>query len=271
MSGRAAGVLAGALLLFASAAMRADGGTPPGEFNLTSPDEGSTFNLGEHLYFRWAGSAGALTFTLTIATDASLADVVYSSSSIVSLYASELTFPGDYYWGVTASNSDGDTDSTPSARSIVVVADTFPPSITATYPGDGALGVGTDRYIEVLYDERIDEASIDGAVTVTGPRGEVAGTQYLRLSGRSLVFTPDADLECETTYTVTIAATVTDLAGNAVGETYEFSFTTWEWLTGIGPEMVCTPGAAGNAAAWALRLAALAGTWLKKVAKKKRS
>ena len=95
----------------------------PGAFDLTAPADGIATD--GDLTFTWAASTDADDYTLTVATDPGLTNIVSSiPTSITSINNDLSAFPAcaTYYWGVTASNGVGDTASTPAARSFLLVA-----------------------------------------------------------------------------------------------------------------------------------------------------
>jgi hypothetical protein len=71
----------------------------------------------------------------------------------------------------------------------------------------------------------MDEGSAEGAFFMSdGVNPDVAGTVVW--VGNVMNFTPDADLEEETTYTCTVDTGAQDLAGNPIASDYVWSFTT---------------------------------------------
>ncbi len=110
-----------------------DNETPPGSFDLVSPADGATDTDRESLY-TWDAASGADTYTITIATNAGMTDIV--------LEVADLTDPSYqvngpvlepctiYFWGVNAFNTNGQTQS-----------DTFPAILQTTgvadFNGDG--------------------------------------------------------------------------------------------------------------------------------------
>jgi endonuclease/exonuclease/phosphatase family metal-dependent hydrolase len=94
-----------------------NGGDPlPGEFALLSPADDATEVQREAL-LTWEASTDADTYTLTIATDPAMNDVVLSLPGLTDLFH-QLSGPvlsacDEYYWGVAAVNGAGQTLSTP--------------------------------------------------------------------------------------------------------------------------------------------------------------
>lgn len=89
---------------------------PPGNFALLSPGNGAS-DVDRESLFNWQDADDADTYTITIATDAGLGDIVLNISGLTE---SEFQVSGPvlspcttYYWGVTAFNAVGQTDSMP--------------------------------------------------------------------------------------------------------------------------------------------------------------
>jgi methionine-rich copper-binding protein CopC len=99
-------------------------------------------------------------------------------------------------------------------------ADTTAPSIVSSSPENGATNAAINTNIQVTFSESMNQGSI--ALSVTPNVGLGAPTFK---SGNSIVeFNPPADLNPNTSYSVTISGT--DLAGNALTGTTSFSFKT---------------------------------------------
>ncbi|VAX42478.1 hypothetical protein MNBD_PLANCTO03-2086 [hydrothermal vent metagenome] len=89
---------------------------PPGDFALLSPGNGTT-DVDRESLFNWQNATDAETYTLTIATDAGLNNAVLEVTDLTEseyqVSGSTLSPCTSYYWGVTAFNAVGQTDSTP--------------------------------------------------------------------------------------------------------------------------------------------------------------
>lgn len=93
------------------------GGDPlPGEFALLTPPDGATDADRESL-LSWEPSSNADSYTLAIATDPAMQDIVLDVPGLTDpsyqLSGPVLNACDDYYWGVTAFNGAGETPSTP--------------------------------------------------------------------------------------------------------------------------------------------------------------
>jgi len=109
------------------------------------------------------------------------------------------------------------------------------PTITSVSPTNAATNVPLATTINATFSEAMDTASAEAAFSITP---NVAGT--FSWIGNTKAFTPTANLASSTTYTVTTAATATDLTGNGLDgnangiaegsptDDYTWSFTTEE-------------------------------------------
>ncbi len=89
----------------------------PGAFNLTSPANGAaTQPLTPTL--TWSAATGAVSYAVTVSLSPSLTSPIYTTSiagTSQQIPSGLLTTCQTYYWGVVASNSGGNTNSTPLA------------------------------------------------------------------------------------------------------------------------------------------------------------
>jgi len=99
------------------------------------------------------------------------------------------------------------------------------PRIVKTTPEDRSDSVTTTGSIVVEFDEVIDPASISASgIHFTGPLGTV---EYdFAVNDAEIVLVPRNNLSGGASYTVTIDAAITDLAGNPMGSTHSWQFTT---------------------------------------------
>ncbi len=108
-----------------------------------------------------------------------------------------------------------------------VPSDTMPPSVTARIPSPGATGIAATSVVTATFSEAVAPATATaGGFTLraAGAPADVAAT--VAVNGATASLTPAAALAANTTYTATLSATVTDLAGNAMGAPVTWSFTT---------------------------------------------
>lgn len=99
-------------------------------------------------------------------------------------------------------------------------------TVTNLVPSQGATGVAIDTVVSATFSQGIDEATLDGAFTLSGGGETVDGTLVYNAGNRTATFTPDANLAFGTQYTATIAGTVATDDGIALGGTASWSFTT---------------------------------------------
>lgn len=104
---------------------------------------------------------------------------------------------------------------------VSVPVDATPPRIEATSPTAGETNVSTDTVISATFSEGMDADSFSGSTfTVAG----VAGT--VDVAANVATFTPDASLGPGVDYTATITTAATDVAGNALEASFDWTFTT---------------------------------------------
>ncbi len=104
-------------------------------------------------------------------------------------------------------------------------ADTTAPEVVCTNPGSYVTGWVVDKNITATFSEEMDRSTITTS-TFTVKNGTTPVKGKVTFAGTTATFDPAGDLEKGTTYTATIAAGVKDLAGNALENSYEWSFTT---------------------------------------------
>jgi hypothetical protein len=102
------------------------------------------------------------------------------------------------------------------------------PTICATSPAHGATEIALDTSIQALFSTEIAPGTITAdRFTLSGGSNAVSGTITYE-SGGFAVFTPDQDLDYDTTYTATISTDVEDRFGYGIDydSDYTWSFTT---------------------------------------------
>ena len=107
------------------------------------------------------------------------------------------------------------------------VADTVAPTVSVTSPTSTAVAVPVNRKVNVGFSEAMDPLTITAAsftLKETASGASVPGT--VTSVATSATFTPTNNLANSTKYSATIAAGVKDLAGNAQGSDFVFTFTT---------------------------------------------
>lgn len=106
------------------------------------------------------------------------------------------------------------------------VADTTPPTMIATSPFANASGVNVGSAITATFSEPINPSTVTlaGVFTVMNGATPVPGT--VTYNGTTATFTPSAPLASSTLYTVALTTAVKDVAGNAMGANYSWTFQT---------------------------------------------
>jgi len=139
--------------------------------------------------------------------------VTYGSGADEAPAPGEGNSTGRYPNGVDTDNDAEDFEEfgTPTPGASNEVPDTTPPTITAVLPEDGATDVPASTTISATFSEAMNKTSTEAAFSITPT---LAGA--FTWDGNTMTFTPDAYLAFSTEYTVTIAATATDLAGNGL-------------------------------------------------------
>ncbi len=108
-----------------------------------------------------------------------------------------------------------------------VAADTTPPTVTNRVPSAGATGVTPNAAVNVTFSETMNAASITTStirLRALGASTDVSAT--VSYADTTATLQPSSPLSPSTTYQVTVAASVTDLAGNPLGTPSTWSFTT---------------------------------------------
>lgn len=101
-----------------------------------------------------------------------------------------------------------------------------PPFVTGTNPTSGAVGVTRNTVVAAVFNEGLDPASVTPATFSVRDAFNNPVTGTVSFSGITAAFTPSANLNSLAGYTATVSGAVRDLAGNAMGVPFSWSFTT---------------------------------------------
>jgi hypothetical protein len=117
-----------------------------------------------------------------------------------------------------------------------------PPTVTATIPLNGAIGVPLNQIVDATFSVPMDPATINSTTfTLTGPGATaVPGLVAYAAIGNTLTFTPTAILAPSTLFTATITTGAQNLAGTGLAANYVWTFTTGTTLSTTAPEIVST-------------------------------
>jgi hypothetical protein len=115
--------------------------------------------------------------------------------------------------------------------------DSTAPTVASTTPPDGATDVLRNTKVTVVFSEAIDPETVTTAsVSLNDDTAGAPVPGSLRyVNPSTVVFSPSANLEASSDHTLTLAATITDIAANSLGVTMK-SFTT-------GTEVSLSPAA----------------------------
>lgn len=201
----------------------------------TTPTITGTFDAADH--------AGGFTVevngvTYTLGTDAALTNDSNTWSLTIPA-GSEL--PQNSY-DVVATATDGSGNaSTDTTSNELVIVDRTAPTISSTSPADGDAAVLLDATIAVTFSEPMDTSTITSS-SFTLDNG-VSGTLSFNSNNTVATFTPSSYLTNYTTYTVSLANTITDSAGNAIAaSSFSFTAAVWQGVKEFGSAGVSTFG-----------------------------
>jgi len=135
-------------------------GSVPGPFNLVSPASAAT-GVSTNPTYSWTAASGATTYTLEVATDAGMTNLVINKTGITGISdtpAQILTSGTQYYWRVTAVNTFGNTLATGAPWSFTTSSPTsLPGNFDLISPFNGATGVSTSP----LYSWNASSGAVD--------------------------------------------------------------------------------------------------------------
>ncbi len=123
------------------------------------------------------------------------------------------------FWGMTSDNAGRRSACSPT--SLAYVHDGVAPTVSLVSPDRGATDVATDAAVSATLNEPVKGTTTSLTVSCAGRA--VSGSSTV--SGAKVTFTPSLALPLDATCTATLAATVADLAGNALGTAYAWDFT----------------------------------------------
>ena len=102
-----------------------------------------------------------------------------------------------------------------------------PPYVYDVIPADGADTVDVTKPVMVFFSEPMNKSSVANGFSLTTRLNEpVEGIIKWDLANIKMTFTPDYSLKEGTDYIISLSAQVTDLAGNAMAQEREFTFST---------------------------------------------
>ena len=99
------------------------------------------------------------------------------------------------------------------------------PTVTLTNPEHDATDIALNQVITFTFSEQMDQTSIN-ASSFELKQGETVVTGEITFDANTVILTPFADLDGNSSYSASISTAVKDLAGNAITEIKTISFTT---------------------------------------------
>jgi Bacterial Ig-like domain len=112
--------------------------------------------------------------------------------------------------------------------SFTTAADTIPPVVVRTSPDSGQLGVPLNGLVQAQFSENISPSSLTSSSIqlLDAAGGLVSGQVVLSSTDLSAIFIPAAALAPSMEYTVRLASSIKDAAGNPLESDYSWKFTT---------------------------------------------
>jgi len=118
---------------------------------------------------------------------------------------------------------------------IVVPGNPPPLTVIAVDPANASPGVATNKSVTVTFSRPMDPATLNNTnFTLTANGAAISGVVTHTAQNDAATFTPTANLQTNTTYTVAVSAAATDPAGNALTP-FSSTFTTAVAVTIVHP------------------------------------
>lgn len=172
--------------------------------------------------FNEALDQAATEATFTITPPGGMGDGTLSWSSASRLvYTTGSLLPGDTQF--TASLTATDLAGNATVLNVTWRTDSTGPDVDIVVPADGTTAVATNQNVVVTFSERMNRTSVRnafelsfGTTTWTQADGTMSFTETGTPAQTVLTFVPTASYDLDTTVTVRIASTATDLGGNTL-------------------------------------------------------
>ncbi len=120
---------------------------------------------------------------------------------------------------------------------------TVNPIITFAQPADNAAGVGVNASIIAKFNNPMDLATISSASFIVKDNYNNPVTGSVSYAAGTAIFKPTDCLTANTNYTVTLNASITDMAGNPLASDYVWTFATG---TGLDASVIFSAAPSGN-------------------------
>jgi hypothetical protein len=159
--------------------------------------------------------------------------VIYTPSNQRAEFHPNTSLPSAQQITITVTNGAKDIHGnalSPVFTSTFTTRDEEGPRVTATNPTNGAGNVSsTAPNISITFSEPLDATTVNNntvTLRLSSSGAFVPGTVAYVAATRTATFTPASALSQGVNYTVTAASSITDVAGNALGADFQFTFTT---------------------------------------------
>jgi hypothetical protein len=197
----------------------------------TTPAGGATgvaVSVAPSATFNQAVSASSITFTLKDPSNNPVNGTTsYNTSTHTATFtpAAALAYSTGYTAAVSgATNSTGQTMTTPYTWTFTTAAAPTAPVVTSTTPAPGTSGVSTKIKPAATFNQAVSASSI--TFTLKDANNiPVTGTTSYNTSTNTVTFTPSAALNVSTAYTATVSG-ATNSTGQTMTTPYTWTFTT---------------------------------------------
>jgi hypothetical protein len=152
----------------------------------------------------------------------SLIDVLKNLSTILGTALATIVA---FYFGVRAAESSAEKTETNAGEFVEKIT----PAIVGTTPEDGENRVAINSPVTVTFDVPMLASTINNntfSVKKEGTTSNIDGKISLSSDGKTTIFDPTNDFDSATKYIVIINTEIKNLAGNALGSSKSWSFTT---------------------------------------------
>lgn len=209
----------------------------------TDPEDGDVdVGIDAELYATFSepmdpATIDASSFALTTAGGSPVAGTIrYDDLTQTGTFTPALDLPSETTYIATITTDATDLAGNPLEEPYVwtfTTPDIDAPTVILTDPEDEAEDLGTDTLVHAVFSEDMLPSTISElSFALEDPDGvAVEGEVSYDVDSQTATFSPDSDLDPETTYTATIAAGVADLSGNAMEEPYVWTFSTGDDLS----------------------------------------